>query len=230
MIKKQNIYQHVIERLQRHIIANSLRPGDRLPTEIELAEHFGVSRQSVREAIKVMESVGIVETRPRYGSRLRRLDTQHLTDHLRFLFELDAVTIKETAAARRIIECGAMPMVIEHADARDFERMTAAIQQMKTLTRRGEVFAEPDMAFHQALVAATKNRIMNGFGVMLQEFFMHLRGHVLSNAEQQWKSIEEHERIYEALRSKDAATAQQVMEQHLEVYAHFAPADPANKR
>jgi GntR family transcriptional repressor for pyruvate dehydrogenase complex len=74
-IKRQNIYEQVIHHLQEFIIDNSIKPGDRLPTETELAQRLGVSRQSIREAVKVLESVGVVETRPRDGGARRRHDT-----------------------------------------------------------------------------------------------------------------------------------------------------------
>lgn len=222
-IKRQSIYEQVVEHLQQYILDNSLRPGDRLPTEAELAGQFKVGRQSVREAVRVLESVGMIETRPGIGSRIKAIDTKHLTDHLRFLFELDAVTVKETAAARRVIECGAIPMAIEHADEQDIERMETAIARMKVLTERGETFAEADMAFHQALVAATKNRVMEGFGVMLQDFFSEIRGRAYQDTVAQRQSIEEHEQICEAIRNRDAAKAQRVLNQHLSVYANFSP-------
>jgi GntR family transcriptional regulator, transcriptional repressor for pyruvate dehydrogenase complex len=221
IIKRQNIYQQLVEHLQQYIIDNALRPGDRLPTEAELADRFRVSRQSVREAVKVLESVGVVETRPRDGSRLKKMDTQHLTDHLRFIFELDGATVKEMAATRRVIEAAFVPIVVENADETDFQRMEAAIARMREHTQRGETFAEADIAFHQAIARATKNRVMAGFGVMLQEFFVHLRPRILADEAKQRQSIAEHEQIVQALRSKDIEAAQSAIAQHLRVYDDF---------
>lgn len=225
---RRNLCEQLVERLQHHIVTQKLQPGDRLPTEIELAKQFGVGRQSVREAIKVLENAGIVETRPHHGSRLKALDTRRLSNHLRFLFELDAVSIKETVFVRRILECGAIPLVIEHADENDFQQMEAAIERMKALTQRGETFAAADMTFHQALICATKNRILQGFGGMLQEFFAGLQGRVHFHEKEQWQSIAEHEQIYAALKNRDAVAAQRVMEQHLGTYAHY-PASEADR-
>ncbi len=218
LIKRQNIYQQLVEHLQQYIIDNSLRPGDRLPTEAELATRFRVSRQSVREAVKVLESIGVVETRPRDGSRLSKMSTRSLTDHLRFFFELDGATVPEMAAARRVIECAFVPVIVENADESDFQRMEAAIERMREHTSRGETFADADMAFHQALATATKNRVMAGFGAMVQEFFIHLRNRIKAEELKQRKSIKEHEQILKALREKDVSAAQSAIEQHLRVY------------
>ena len=228
VINRQNIYQQLVEHLQQYIIDNALRPGDRLPTEAELAARFRVSRQSVREAVKVLESIGVIETRPRDGSRLRKLSTQLLTDHLRFMFELDGATVKEMAAARRVIECAFVPVIIENADESDFQRMEAAIGQMREHTERGETFAEADMAFHQALARATKNRVMSGFGAMVQEFFVHVRSRIKAEESKQRRSIREHEQILRALREKDVHAAQAAIEQHLRVYDEAEPAQSGN--
>lgn len=225
LIKRQNIYQQLVEHLQQYMIDNSLQPGDRLPTEAELAARFRVSRQSVREAIKVLESIGVIETRPRDGSRVRKMNTRHLTDHLRFMFELDGATVKEMAATRRVLECGFVPVIVENADELDFQRMEAAVERMREHTRRGEAFAEADMAFHQALARATKNRVMAGFGVMIQEFFIHVRKRIKVDPAKQQQSIREHERIIGALRDRNVQEAQDAIADHLRVYNNSAEWD-----
>lgn len=221
-IKRQNIYEQVIAHLQQYIIANSLKPGDRLPTEMELAEQFRVSRHTVREAMKVLESVGVLETRPRDGCRLRQMSTRPLTGHLRFLFELDGVTVREMASARRVIECGLVPMFIENAEESHYQKIEEAIEQMQALTQCGKTFAAADSEFHQTLASATKNRVMQGFGQMLQDFFAHLQPHIHADEALQLRSISEHRKIYAALRDKDVVAAQQAIEEHLSVYNRFA--------
>lgn len=223
MIKKQNIYEQVIEHLHEYILANELRSGDRLPTETELAEHFGVGRQSIREAIKVLESVGVVETRPRDGSRLKQLNIGPLSEHLRFMFELEGVTLREMGASRSIIECAALPMVIENADEADFARLAGAIEDARSSISRGDdtQYVLADMEFHQALLAATKNRVLQGFGSILHEFFLQLKDRMASTKEALYRSIDDHERIYQALKSRDVETAQRVMDWHLSVYQGF---------
>ena len=218
LIQRENIYQQLVEHLQRYIIDNSLRPGDRLPTEAELAAKFRIGRQSVREAVKVLESIGVVETRPRDGTRLKTMSTRRLTDHLRFMFEIEGATVKEIAATRRVLECGFVPVVVANADDLDFQRMQVAIDRMRDHTERGEPFTEADMAFHQALATATKNRVMAGFGVIVQEFFTHIRNQIKVVKAKQLQSIEEHERILQALRDRDIAGAQRAIEEHLRIY------------
>jgi len=223
-IKRRNIYEQVVEHLQRYIITNSLQPGDRLPTELELADQFGVSRHSVREAVKVLESAGIIETSPRTGSRVKEVSTRHLTEHLKFLLRMEGVSIKEIASARQIIETGILPMVVQNAEESDFQRMEAAIEHERELTQKGLLDVDAELEFHQAIAEASKNRVMVGLGGMLREFFTHLR-HVPPNMEAQWKSIEEHTQIYQALRQRDAVTAQMLMHRHLSIYNQYTDED-----
>jgi len=220
-IKRQNLYEQIIDHLKSYILDNNLQPGDRLPTEAVLAEKLGVSRLSVREAFKVLESLGIVEIKTKDGTRLKSLTMKPVADHLRFLLDVDRTSIREMAVARQVLESALIPMIIESADASDFQAMETAIARMRELAQRGEAFPEADMQFHQALAAATKNRAMEGFGVMLQEFFLHLRGQILASPERQQQSLQDHEAIYKAIREKDVERAQQLMCDHLSVYDDF---------
>jgi GntR family transcriptional repressor for pyruvate dehydrogenase complex len=217
-IKRQNIYEQVVEHLKRYIIDNELRPGDRLPTEAELAQRFQVSRQSVREAVKVLESVGLVETRPRDGSRLKAANTDSLTEHLHFMFALDGATFEEMAITRGVIECAFLPFIVEKAEESDFARMEATIAAMRANIGNTDAFIQADMEFHQALIAAAKNRVMASFGVMLHDFFAKMRGEATPSAEGHRKSIQDHEQIVAALRNKDIKRASQLMHQHFRIY------------
>jgi GntR family transcriptional repressor for pyruvate dehydrogenase complex len=217
-IKRQNIYEQVVEHLKCYIVENGLQAGDRLPTEAELAARFRVSRQSIREAVKVLESIGLVETRPRDGSRLKELNTSNLTDHLHFLFSLDGATFAEMTATRIVVECAFLPTIVRNADESDFRRMETAIGHMRESVGNRDSFIQADMEFHQVLVAATKNRVMAGFGVMLQEFFAKVRTEADPTAEEQLESIREHERIVAALRNKNIRAVSNAMHQHFRRY------------
>jgi GntR family transcriptional repressor for pyruvate dehydrogenase complex len=219
-IKRQNIYEQIVDHLRKYIIDNGLRPGDPLPTELELAKQLRVSRQSVREAVKVLTSVGVIETRPRDGSRLREANTQNLAEHLRFVFALKGATFRELIETRIVMECAFLPIIMAKADEIDFRRMEAAIEKMRANRENLKAFTQADMEFHQALVNATKNRVMAGFGVMLQEFFRKMleeRGTSI-HMEISHKTIADHEGILSALRKKDLPEAQRIMQTHLAVY------------
>lgn len=224
-IKRQNIYEQVIDYLKQYIIANNLGPGDPLPTEAVLTERLKVSRLTVREALKVLESLGMVETRTRGGTRLKSISLQPLTDHLRFLLEVEKTTLREMAGARLILETAIMSAIVVNADEDDLGRIDAAVEQMRRLvnTNQPALVADADMAFHLALFAATRNRAIEAFGVMLQEFFSQVRKEAFLNHAAFDKSLREHTEIANALRARDVARAQALMHEHLSVYGPFGP-------
>ena len=227
-IRRQSIYEEVIEQIKRYILDNELSPGDRLPTEAALAERFGVSRLTLREAVKVLESHGVIQTRTRDGMRLRALSFKPVADHLRFLLDVDQVTVHEMAGARRVLECAILPLVVQHADDDDLARLDAAVAAFEAAIRVEEpgaataAVADADMDFHLALLRATRNRALEGFGVMLQEFFRKVRGEVLvRRSPLMERSLEEHRAIAAAVRARDADAAADVMREHLAVYDQY---------
>lgn len=218
IIKRRSIYEQVIEHLKTYILDNGLQPGDRLPTETVLAEQLGVSRLSVREALRVMESWGILQSKPRDGIRLKTLSMKPVTDHLSFWLDMEGVTFYQMSVARLVLEEAILPLVAENADEQDFQRMEAAIARMREHAQRNEPDIEADLDFHLALNAATKNLALQSFGTMLQEFFAKMRGHIIPLGAPLWQAISEHEQIVKALRNKDVTEAQRVIRIHLSDY------------
>lgn len=217
-IKRRSIYEQVIDHLKTYILDNGLQPGDRLPTETVLAEQLGVSRLSVREALRVMESWGILQSKPRDGIRLKTLSMKPVTDHLRFWLDMEGVMFYHMSVARLVLEEAILPLVVENADEQDFQRMESAIECAREHARRNEPDIDADLDFHLALNAATKNPALQSFGTMLQEFFAKMRGHVIPLGAPLWQSISEHEQIVTALRNQNVTEAQRVMRIHLSDY------------
>lgn len=222
-IKRQNIYVQVIGHLKRYILDKGLKPGDRLPTEAVLSEQLGVSRLSIREALKVMESFGIVQTKPRDGSRLMSLTMKPMTDHLRFVIEMSGVTFEETVSARYLMECAILPTVVENVEEKDLQQMEALLEQMRERTRNGESILALDIEFHQVISQASKNRVLEGITAMLREFSEEFLTHQ-EFREEPWQAVEEHEQLVRAIRARDTEAARRVMAAHLSAYEKSIPA------
>lgn len=225
-IRRQSIYEAVVEQIKRYIVENRLVPGDRLPTEAAFAEQFGVSRLTVREAIKVLESLGVVQSRTRDGMRLRAMTFKPVADHLRFLLNVGEVTAPEIAVARQVLESSILPLVVRNATDEDLAELDAAVTAFAQEIQSGQdaiqEIIEADMRFHLILLRATRNRALEGFGVMLQEFFLHVRGEMLVRPERMQRSLKEHQELAAALRRRDATAAQEILREHLRVYDGLA--------
>lgn len=219
-IKRTNLYEDVIEHLKEYIIVNRLQPGDRLPTEMVLAESLEVSRLSVREGLKVLESLGVVQSRPRDGTRLKAVSIEPAVNHLRFMFDVQHVPLRDIGAARQMIECAMMPNIVARATAEDFESLRQAIEALEAAAEADDLagVVEADSLFHRTLLAANRNQALEGFGGMLQQFFHSLSPEgAMVDARRQ--TAEEHRSIYEALLAGDADRAAALMREHLQPYA-----------
>ena len=149
------------------------------------------------------------------------MNVRYLGNHLRFMFKVDGVTFKEMAASRLIIECAVLPVAAENADEADFRHMEVAIERMHRCINDEAEYVLADMEFHTALLAATKNRVLQGFGDILHAFFLQLQNQMISDKQAKVKSIDDHRRIQEALRIRDVVTARTIMQEHLSVYSSF---------
>jgi GntR family transcriptional repressor for pyruvate dehydrogenase complex len=218
-LTRETLGRRVVRRLQQYILTEGLRPGDRLPTEQELATSLGVSSNTVREALKALETIGALARRPRHGTVLQEIDFAMLADLARFQLLHSPSDFSELFVARRVLEVSVLPLVAQNATEEEFERMEAAIRQMATEIEIDAHGFAGDQAFHQALLTAAGNKFLLQFGALLHEFFRQSRDRVGTNIREAVRSLEDHRRILAALREGDVARAQSLMEEHLDQYS-----------
>ncbi|OFX14053.1 MAG: hypothetical protein A2Z18_06830 [Armatimonadetes bacterium RBG_16_58_9] len=217
-LKRRNLYEYVIEQVKAHIADNDLRPGDRLPTENELAEKLEVSRSSVREAMKALQVMGVVSTRPRIGCVVRALDMKALAEHLSFRFEVDQASLYELLEARQLLETAVMPLVIERATEDHFAKMEESLRLHKQQIDEGATGVDADIGFHEALFEAAGNKVLQGFSEIIKEFFTGLRRLRLASRQLALETLAEHNAIYRAIRSGNVDDAREEMCKHLQRY------------
>jgi GntR family transcriptional repressor for pyruvate dehydrogenase complex len=204
----------VAHRLKSYISEADLRPGDRLPTETELASRFGVSRLSLREATKSLEFLGIVQARPGRGLTVGQVDMQRVTEYLGFHPALHDVAAEELIDTRIVIETGVLPHVARRmrADAGLYaalREINDRLRQARTLQR----FVELDILFHRGLIAASGLSPLLAFGDLLAVFFQRFRESV---KKAEWKSgIDSHQTIIDALRDGHVPAAGRELEAHI---------------
>jgi GntR family transcriptional repressor for pyruvate dehydrogenase complex len=216
-VKRQPLSRQVLRTLRDYISQHDLQPGDRLPTERDLASELQVSRNTVREALGVLEAIGVVKRLPKLGAVLQPANLELLGEVTQFLMRSRG-DLEQLFEARRTLEISLMPLVVANAVENDFAQLEAAIEQMKTDIERGGVGTEGDVEFHHILLQAAGNALLMQFGALIQEFFRAPRTRVLLDPDTARQSIFDHQEIVAALRARDAEAAQQVMKRHLGVY------------
>jgi GntR family transcriptional regulator, transcriptional repressor for pyruvate dehydrogenase complex len=214
-LPRRKIRDVVAERLKSYIISEELVPGDRLPTETELAVSFGVSRLSLREATKALEFLGIVESRTGVGLTVGQIDMQRVTGHLGFHPALHNADPQQLIDSRVIVEIGVLP----HVSRRMTEdaAIHAALQSIvdrSTAARKLEDWIELDIEFHRALIEASGLLPLVAFGDLLQVFFRQFRDSV---KKAEWKAgIASHQQIIDDLRDQKVERATLELKAHIE--------------
>lgn len=217
-LKKSEI---VAAKLRDYIINKALKPGDRLPTEGELAERFGVSRVSVREATQALGFLGIIEAAPRRGLTVGRVSMKRLSRYLSFHFALADYPLEELIDTRIIVETGGLRHVAERManDATIYEHLNAANDRLRRATKKSE-WLHGEVQFHCLLVSSSGIQALAAFNDLVQVFFRKFR-EAISNT--RWSDgIEGHQRIIDTLRDGDYMAATALLTEHISVHREHA--------
>jgi GntR family transcriptional repressor for pyruvate dehydrogenase complex len=217
-IARRKTYELVAERLVGMIGRGALRPGDALATERELTERFAVGRSSVREALRMLESQGVI--RAASGSSFVVAEaTNALNSSLRLLVALDEEGgLRDLFELRRILECEAAALAAERKTPEDLAEMDSATEEMvAALAGSGlaDRFIDADLRFHLGLAGATGNRLV--------VYSMHAVRDVLRRAlltvyripASPESAVGEHRKIRDAIAAGDATRARNEMQTHL---------------
>ena len=208
------LHVSVQESLKAYIADNRLASGTPLPPEGELAAQLGVSRGSVREAIRALESLGIVESRRGIGVFVTRFSFAPLLDNLAFGLRDALREIAEMLQIRRTLEVALIGEVVAEVSDADIAALRRITDRMQARALRGESFAEEDQAFHQALFASLGNAtLLHLMDVFWLAFFKVAADLTLDNPNPvaTWR---DHHGIVDALAARDAAGARARLEQH----------------
>ncbi len=213
-IERRKVYELVAEQLHRQISSGTLSPGATVPTERALTQAYRVGRSSVREALRMLESQGLIEAVGN-GSFVVAGD-QHLLNHsLRLLLALDKVNLQELYEVRKTLEVEAAALAAVRRTDEDLGRMEQAIAHMEAGLDVPDRFSEADLRFHLDIAAATRNRVifhmMNGIRDLLQRSLASVSRIPGSPA----RFIAQHRAIKDAIAAGLPDTARAAMLDHL---------------
>jgi GntR family transcriptional repressor for pyruvate dehydrogenase complex len=220
-LKRQNLSEIIAARIKSFILDNQLKPGDRLPTEHQMAERFGVSRVSIREATKALGFLGIIRSAPRRGLTVGEVDMRRVTEYLGFHLALADYPKRQLLETRIIIETGALAHVMLQMNSQPalYDRLSALTVQLNQ-TQSLDARIAGDIAFHRALLEASGIGPLLAFNDLLEIFFTRFRQSVEQGG---WESgICQHQRIVDALRGGDLDRARENLRDHLDYHkAHL---------
>jgi GntR family transcriptional repressor for pyruvate dehydrogenase complex len=214
VIRRSKVSEEVTKQIER-MIAKRLHPGDKLPAERELAEMFAVSRSSVRNAIRTLELVGLVEPRQGMGTVVRELSDDSLVNPLAG-FLRRSPRLSDLLDFRKIIEPPLAARAATHASAEQIADMGGILRRQHEKVRQGKTAIDEDSEFHYAVAMASDNKVVPKVLNVLMELLRETREHSLQVEGRPQKSLAGHGRILVAIRRHDPAGAEAAMQRHIE--------------
>jgi len=208
------LHQSVQDTLRAFILDNKLQAGDPLPPETDLARQLGVSRNSVREAVKAMESLGILETRRGSGLFVRAFSFDPLLENLLYGLLFDLRELAELLEIRRVLETGLVGSAMRAMPRAAVESLGMVVTAMAEQAKRGESFADEDRRFHQVLFESLGNqtllKLLDVFWLTYREASRHTDMHNPDPIQ----TAQDHAAIYDAVAAGAADEARAALDQH----------------
>ncbi|MCA9838198.1 MAG: FadR family transcriptional regulator [Trueperaceae bacterium] len=208
------VHQSIQEVIKAYIRNNALKAGDALPPETDLAKQIGVSRNSVREAIKALASMGILETRHGSGVYVQEFSFEPLLNNLPYGLMGDLQDVSELLEIRRILELAKVDSAIEKINQGQLEQFDTILEGMRLKAERNESFPEEDRQFHRLLFENLGNTMLLK---LIDVFWMAVSKaaqHINMADPQPLRTYQDHVAIVDALKLGDIELARAALDQH----------------
>jgi GntR family transcriptional repressor for pyruvate dehydrogenase complex len=212
---RETVCESVIEQIKSAVRSNRYAPGSRLPSERALAEQFGISRPTVREALRTLTALGVVEARQGSGTQLSPSGANVLKTSFEFLMLLDQPTVYELYEARELIEVHLAGRAAEHRTPDDLAAMEGALEEMRRGITDPAAMTDPNVRFHQAIAAAAHNAVLARVIDCLHDGIHTCIEATRPATPDPAGSYERHVAIYDAIRRQNPADARRAMTIHM---------------
>ena len=215
-IKKTRIYEEVFSQIQELIKEKRLKARDQLPSERELAETFKVSRTSVREALRALESQGLIVSRTGMGSFVVDLPVESLVGPLARLLIDEKKALADVFEMRKLIEPHIAALAAQRATRNDVAQLKRIVAKQIEAVSRGTTGVEADAEFHFTIGRATRNQALQKLVSGLMELLSRSREDSLQTEVRRKTSVDAHRRIIAAIERHDKNRARGEMLRHIE--------------
>lgn len=216
-VRQSRASGEIVSQIERAVFAGELKAGDRLQSERELAEQFGVSRITVRDALRVLEARGLIRVKvgAMGGAFVADANTDRVAESISTMIRLRRMTISELAEARTVVEAATASLAAQRADAAAVSRLQQAVDAARPLVVREPItHADASMDFHVALARCARNEVLEAtveaYRQLLVPAIRDLRDDKTGRATQK-----AHEELVEAVRRHDPDGARDIMLTHL---------------
>ncbi|HVU68515.1 MAG TPA: FadR/GntR family transcriptional regulator [Ktedonobacteraceae bacterium] len=214
-LPRNALSEDIVSKLLALLKEKKLQPGDRLPPERELAERLQVSRPSLREALRALSIMHVVEIRQGSGTYISSLEPKRLVEHLDFVFALSDATYLSLFEARKVVEVGICGLAAQRITDEEIARLESCLEKSLSGVTEPELYFQADVELHEIITEAAASPILSRImaGISQLSLASRKRTVVLPGIAEQ--VIEDHRAIIQALKQRAPEAARQAMYQHL---------------
>jgi GntR family transcriptional repressor for pyruvate dehydrogenase complex len=216
-VKNSKVYDQVVEQIKKMIIEGTLKKGDKLPTERDLSEKLNVSRASVREAIRALEVIGILESRQGAGNYIRENFENSLFEPLSMMFILQESSPHEILEIRKVLELETAALASKKINEEELQFLSSIVDEMRNCIDENKNLSL-DKSFHYTIAKASRNLLIINFlevtSQLMDNFIKDSRLNILSKESNRAKLMKQHQYVYDALKERNELKAYEAMKEH----------------
>lgn len=214
-VKVKRLSDEVVSQIQQMLLEGKLQGGSRLPPEREMADQLGVSRSALREALSILESMGVIERRKSGGTFVRKLNSEKVLENIvSFSTKTDKELFEDLLEVREVLEVKAVRWAIERGTQQDLDRIEKAVNMMAN-SSKDESGIEADILFHLYISAATHNEVLFKLTRNIGNILRDVRERSLKLPGRKEECVREHREIFLAIQARDRLRGSKAMSQHI---------------
>lgn len=219
-VKPRRVYEDVLEQITKLIARGKINPGDRLMGEREMANALGVSRTTLREALRTLEHLGLVEIKPGGGTFVKDQNLNQVIAPLALALSVEQNSFHDLWEIRFSLEVTAAGLAAERVTAESLQFIADALQEMRNCWPDPAMISKADLRFHYMIAQASGNtmmaRLLQTFAVHLFEMSLKAGYSRFLHDQEGVQTIAEHSEIFQAIRNRNPEKARRYMMEHLE--------------
>jgi GntR family transcriptional repressor for pyruvate dehydrogenase complex len=216
VIRRNAVAHSAIATIKEMIVAGELRPGQRLPAERELAVQLGVSRPSLREAIRALIALNILESRHGEGTFVSSLDPELLSEPIDFVLQVNDDALFSLFEARRVLEAGVAALAAQRATDLELAELDDFVKDGRRKVNDAEAFIEHDVEFHERLRRLARSPVLASLLSSVTAVSLATRRRTAQDEATRTRALADHQAMVKALRAHDADAAEAMMVAHLQ--------------
>src|ERR1700738_3802647 len=207
--------EQVVIQVREMIREGKLKPGDRLPSEREMAKRLGINRASLRAGLRFLAALGVLTSRRGSGTYIADGPPALDSEPLHMLAALHRFTTEKMFEARRLVEVAVAGLAAEHATEEHLRIMAEELTETYAALDNPQEYLVLDFGFHRAVAVASGNPILATFMEMVADILYQRRCKTIDRSRDLRESVEMHRKIYQAIRARSADRARAAMSEHL---------------